>query len=56
MDQQTKLIFALMQVDNLTNLLEDNEYQKFLYGRLISVRCELQRQLTNFQYTAKIKE
>ncbi len=56
MNEQTKLIFALMQIDNIISLIEDNEYQKFLYGHLISVRVELRRQLTNLKHSSKIKE
>ena len=56
MDQRTKLHLALIQVNNLIELLKDNEYQKFLYGYLISIRVELQRQLTNIQHSSKIKE
>ena len=46
--QKLNLILALQQVDNLTKLLEGNEYQKFLYGHLVSVQVELQRQLGNY--------
>jgi len=53
---ETKLIFALQQIDNLTSLLEGNEYQLFLYGHLISMKCELERQLTNLIHSTKIKE
>jgi len=56
MNEQTKLILALMQIDNLTSLLEGNEYQKFLYSHLIQVQVELQRQLTNLKHSSKIKE
>lgn len=56
MNEQTKLIFALMQIENLTSLLEGNEYQKFLYSHLISVQVELQRQLTNLTHSTKITE
>lgn len=56
MNEQTKLILALRQIDNLTSLLEGNEYQKFLYSHLISVQVELQRQLTNLKHSSKIKE
>jgi len=51
MSDQTKLILALMQVDNLTKLIEDNEYQKFMYGHLISVQIELNRQLSHYGKT-----
>ena len=56
MDQQTKLILALYQVDNLTKLTEDNEYKQFLYCKLTSIKCELERQLTNLTHQSKIKE
>ena len=56
MNQTTKLILALQQIDSLTSLLEGNEYQSFLYSHLISMRVELERQLTNTQHTAKLKE
>jgi len=51
MTEKTKLIFALMQIDNLTSLLEGNEYQDFLYSKLISTRIELQRQLNHYGKT-----
>lgn len=56
MTEEMKLILALMQIENLTNLIEGNEYQKFLYGHLISVQVELQRQLTKIQHSSTIKE
>lgn len=56
MNEQTKLILALMQIENLTSLIEDNEYQKFLYSHLISIQVELQRQLTNLKHSSKIKK
>jgi hypothetical protein len=51
MTSKTNLIFALMQIDNLTSLLEGNEYQDFLYSKLISARIELQRQLNHYGTT-----
>ncbi len=56
MNQQTKLILALMQIDNLTSLIKDNEYQQFLYSHLMSIQIELQRQLTNLNHSSKIKK
>ena len=56
MSEQTKLILALMQIDNITSLIKDNEYQKFMYGHLVSVRVELKRQLTNLTHSSKIEE
>lgn len=55
MSEQTKLIFALMQIDNIISLTQDNEYQKFLYGHLISIQVELKRQLTNLTHSSTIK-
>jgi hypothetical protein len=57
--QKTTLTLAHEQVDNLTKLLEDNEYKTFLYHHLIPVKYELQRQLSNLTNTSpytKIKE
>jgi len=56
MNEQTKIILALMQIDNLISLIEGNEYQKFLHGHLVSIRVELQRQLTNLKHSPTIKE
>ena len=51
MNDKTKLTLALMQIDNLAKLLQDNEYQKFLYGHLISIQVELKRQLSHYGKT-----
>jgi hypothetical protein len=56
MTEELKLILAKMQIQNLVSLIEGNEYQQFLYSRLISIDVELQRQLTNIQHHSKIKE
>lgn len=56
MNDQIKFILALQQIDNLTSLLEGNEYQVFFYSHLIGMKCELQRQLTNLTHSSKIKE
>ena len=57
--QQARIVLALMQIDNLTELLKDNEYKTYLYGHLITMRVELERQLSNLTKKvdcAKIKE
>lgn len=46
MEQRIKLILSLNQVDNLSKLLEGNEYQQFFYSHLISMEVELKRQLS----------
>jgi hypothetical protein len=46
MTEKEKLIIALMQIDSLTELLQDNEYQQFLYRHLINIEIELKRQMS----------
>ena len=48
MNEATKLLLALQQIDNITNLVKGNEYEKFLYGHLISIQVELKRQLSHY--------
>ena len=56
MNRRVNLILALQQIDNLTSLLDGNEYQSFFYSHLISMKCELHRQLTNLTHSSTIKE
>ena len=51
-DPEEILSIALAQVENLTLLLEHNEYRTFLYNHLIPVKYELQRQLHNLTNTS----
>jgi hypothetical protein len=51
MNNKTKLILALHQIDNLTKLLEGNVYEGFLYNHLISMQVELKRQLSHYGKT-----
>lgn len=53
MDQQTKLILAMYQVDNITKLIDGNEYQSYMALKLGSVYYELERQLSNLTVTQK---
>lgn len=46
MNEKLKLTLALQHVESLVNLIKDNSYEKFLYGHLISIKVELERQLT----------
>jgi len=59
MDQKAKLILALMQVENIHNLLRDGQYAGFFSSHLLPIKFEIERQLTNLtghnKYT-KIKE
>lgn len=47
MNDKTKLILAQLQIDNLTNLLKDNEYEQFMVSHLIPLKVEMERQLSN---------
>jgi hypothetical protein len=47
MNDQTKLILALMQIDNITNLMKENEYEHFMVSHLIPIKYEIERQLSN---------
>lgn len=47
MNDKTKLILALMQVENITNLMKENEYDHFMVSHLIPLKVEMERQLTN---------
>jgi hypothetical protein len=56
---QSKLVLAQIQVDNLLNLLKGNPYENYLCGKLYGIRYELQRQmglLTNTNNSIKIEE
>jgi len=47
MDEKIKLILARQQINNLVELLKGNEYEKFLYSKLIGIDVELTRQLNS---------
>jgi hypothetical protein len=49
MNENIKLILALQQIDNLTDLLKGNEYQNYLCGHLIQLQVELKRQLNYYE-------
>jgi len=47
MDEKTKFILALMQIENISNLMKDNEYEHFMVSHLIPLEVEIKRQLSN---------
>ncbi len=49
LSSEETLIIALQQVSNLSALLEGNEWETYIASKLISVECELSRQLNNLQ-------
>lgn len=46
MDNKSKLILAQIQVNNLTELLQGNEYERYLFNKLVMIQVELERQLS----------
>ena len=55
MNLETKLVFALEHVAHLHDLIEDNEYQKYLNQHLTSIEYEFERQLNNERHRKQIK-
>jgi len=47
MDDKTKFILALMQIENITELLKENEYEHFMVSHLMPLKIEIERQLSN---------
>jgi hypothetical protein len=47
MDEKTKFILALVQIDNITNLMKENEYEHFMVSHLMPLKIEIERQLSN---------
>ena len=56
MDEKTKLIIGLLQVENLIKLAKSNKWEFFLLHHLHSIKYELDRQLTNINHSSKITE
>jgi len=49
MTEQTKLILAQMQVENISNLMKENEYEHFMVSHLMPMKVEIERQLSNLK-------
>jgi hypothetical protein len=56
MKQEMKVLLALSQVDGITKLIKDNEYEYYLNTFLVPIRAELNRQLTNAKQCTTMKE
>ena len=46
MTSKVNLILALQQIENISNLVRENNYEGFFTSHLLPVKYELQRQLT----------
>ena len=47
--EQYNILAALQQVDNITKLTKDNDWQEFIYSHLTPIKFELERQYQNLQ-------
>jgi len=59
MNRQMQLVLALLQIENLHQLLKDGPYAAFFMSHLLPIRFEIERQqslLTNTNQCSKIKE
>ena len=54
MKDKAKIILALKQVENIASLIEGNEYEQYLVSKLVGVKVELERQLTNLSVHSRI--
>ena len=46
MNKETKFQLALIQIENLSQLVKDNEYEHFFVSHLVPIKIELERQLS----------
>lgn len=56
MDEETKLLLALYQVEGIIELTKDNEYKEYIFRHMNPVFWEIRRQLTNLRQQPKLKE
>jgi len=56
MNEETKLILGLQQIDNLVSLIQGNECEEYLHRQLIKVKIHLHRQLTNLTHSSTIEK
>jgi hypothetical protein len=56
MNQTTKLLLAMSQVEGILKLIHHNEYEQYFISHLIPIRTELNRQLTNAKQCTTMKE
>ena len=45
--EEERLREALLLLDNIVELTEGNDWQDYIYNKLIVLKCELERQYTN---------
>ena len=45
MTSKTNLILALMQIENISNLVRKNNYEAFFTSHLLPIKFEIERQI-----------
>ena len=45
MNKEIKLTLALIQVENISNLVRENNYEAFFTSHLLPIKFEIERQL-----------
>jgi hypothetical protein len=56
MNQKTKLLLSLSQVEGISKLMKGNEYESYFISHLTPIHVELHRQLTNLKQSPKMTE
>ena len=46
MTEEVKLHLALMHTNNILSLIEGNQYEQFMKGKLVGLQVEINRQLS----------
>jgi hypothetical protein len=49
MNDKIKFVLALMQIENISELMKENEYEQFMVSHLMPLKVEIQRQLSNLK-------
>jgi len=54
MTSKINLILALQQVENISNLVRENNYEEFFTSHLLPIKFEIERQLNLLNYGKEI--
>lgn len=52
MNDKTKLILAMMQMEGISKLMKENEYEHFMMSHLVPMSVEMKRQLSNINQSS----
>jgi len=59
MTEEVKLHLALIQTNNILSLMQGNQYEQYMKGKLVGLQVEINRQLSCLTFDkeqSKIKE